>query len=484
MRFIPLNIAEPDMKLAYDIYDTNGLILVSANSVLTESIIKRLKEYGFSGIYVLDTLTEDIEVYHAISQTLRNEAMNCVKQQNIDGCVEFAKMIIEELMQTDRITLDLRDLRSYDDYTYAHSVNVAVLCCTIGLGMNLSTPDLENLVTAALLHDFGKMQIPPEILNKPSRLTPEEYSVMKSHPMKSYMMIKDKIGLSAHVKNTVLYHHENFDGSGYPCGIDYTEQSQLVRILHVADVYDALVSKRPYKEPYSPLDASEYLMGGCGILFDQDVVKALLSFVPLFPKGTTIQLSDNREGVIFDNIGFHNLRPIIKLTDGELIDLTSSDNLSVGISSTSYYHDLSLEQSEMERKEMMKENNERSHILVVDDLKTNLEVIRSILEAYFDLTFVKSGKQAVKYIETKQRPDLILMDVDMPEMDGLTCARIINEMTNHSIPILFVSAIANQDIVKGCREIGAAGYIVRPYNPVYMKSEIKRILYGNSVDEV
>lgn len=481
MRFIPLEIANSSMILAQEIFDTSGRILVGANTVLTQSMIDRLIEYGFSGIYIQDKLTENIKLEYAISDNLRNTAMNCIKEQNIDGCVELSKQIITEMLNLETISLDLMDLRSYDDYTYAHSVNVAVLCCTIGMGMNLPMGDLECLVTAALLHDLGKLQIPPEILNKPSRLTPEEYELMKTHSKRSYELIKDRIDLSAKVKNTVLYHHENYDGSGYPYGINYMNQSLLVRILHVADVYDALISKRPYKKPYSPLDASEYLMGACGILFDHMVVKSLLAYIPLFPKGTNIQLSDGREGIVYKNTGYHNLRPIVILMDGTYLDLTASNNLNIGISSSNESSNY-FTQAENSRKEMTKAPK-KPQILAVDDLKTNLEVIRSILELNHDLILSKSGEQALKMLQSGLKPDLILMDIDMPEMNGLECTAKINELSGNTIPILFVSALASPDIVSTCRRLGAAGYILRPYNPTYMKSEIARILYGHRYDE-
>lgn len=97
---------------------------------------------------------------------------------------------MENLLSRENVCLDMTDLRSYDDYTYAHSVNVAVLCCVIGMGMGMSERDLNYLVTAALLHDLGKLAIPKEILNKPGRLTPDEYQLMKTHSTRSYQCFR------------------------------------------------------------------------------------------------------------------------------------------------------------------------------------------------------------------------------------------------------------------------------------------------------
>lgn len=478
MRYVSLKDARPGMVLAYDLYDSFGRTLVGGNCELTAYYIEKLNDFGFDGIYIDDELSKGIEIEPAISPKLRASGQACVREGNIDGCQEVARKIVEEILKKGVTSLDLADLRTYDDYTYAHSVNVAVFCCAIGMGMEMNEENLNNLVTAALFHDLGKLQIPSEILNKPGRLTQEEYQIMKSHATLSYEYISERWDISANVKTAVLFHHENVDGSGYPQGLDGSEQTLFTKILHVADVYDALISKRPYKKPYSPYEASEYLMGGCGIMFDRTVVSTLLKYVPLYPKGTEVMLSDGRAGIIYENSGMHNLRPIVRLMDGELLDLAQAENFGITLMVPAGA-ELSPEESERTRNEMIKPLK-RYHILAVDDMKTNLQMLRGILEHIYDVTLVKSGRQALLYLEKNPRPDLVLMDIDMPEMNGIEAARKIQEMTNWEVPILFVTALCDKETVMMCRNIDAAGYIVRPYKPVYIKSEIKRILTGRS----
>ncbi len=479
MRYMMLRDAKPGMRLAYDIYDSFGRTLVSSSVELTESYIEKLYGYGFDGVYITDELSEDIEIEQVIPPRLRMEGLVAVREGDVDACKEVAVRIVEEILSKKKLSLDLTDLRIQDDYLYAHSVNVAVVSCVIGIGMEMSATDLTHLVTAALLHDFGKLQIPSEILNKPGRLTQEEYAVMKSHSTLSHEMISNRWDLSAHVKNAVLFHHENVDGSGYPQGLYGDEQSIYTKVLHVADVYDALVSKRPYKNPYSPQEASEYMMGGCGIMFEKNVVETLLRYVPLYPKGTEIMLSDGRIGIIYDNTGIHNLRPIVRLLDATLMDLTDDENLGITFKSVGSVEETTTEKLEQERKEMIRPLDQHK-ILIVDDMKTNLQMLRQILEHSYELVLVKSGKQALLYLEKNEYPDLILMDIDMPEMNGIEATKRIQEMTQGKIPVIFVSALCDKDTVLACRELNAAGYIVRPYKPVYIKSEIKRILTGRS----
>lgn len=476
MRYILLKDAKPGMRLGADIYDAYGRVLLGNRAELEQEYIDKLLSLGFDGLYITDELSDDIEIEAVITPALRAKGIECVRQQNIDGCLEVAKDIVNQIMEKGNISLDMADLRESDDYTFSHSVNVAVYSCVMGLGLNMTETELEALGTAGLLHDLGKMSIPLEILNKKGRLTQEEYQIMKSHAQLSYDTIKGRWDISTHVKVAVLFHHENVDGSGYPKGIKGEEQTLYTKIIHVADVYDALVSKRPYKKAYNAYDASEYMMGGCGIMFDRDVVVALLAYVPLYPKGTEMILSTGEHCIIVENSGVHNLRPIVRMLDGRTLDLTKKENLTLTLKSV-VEDDAFSPEYEAERLKMIG-GFYRHKVLVVDDMMTNLSMMRGILEYIYDVTLVKSGKQALAYLSKNERPDIVIMDIDMPEMDGVETAKHIMEMTNNELPILFVTTVNDRDTVIKCKEMGAAGYIVRPYQPAYIKSEIKRILTG------
>ena len=464
------------MKLGADIYDSYGRILLGAQASLSEEYLERLKKLGFDGVYIADELSEDIELEPMISPALRGHGIECVRNQDIDGCLHVAKDMVAEILAKGTICLDMSDLRENDDITYAHSVNVALYSCIIGMSMGLNEVELEQVVIAGLLHDLGKQAIPDEILNKQGRLTQEEYQIMKSHSKMSYDLIKGRWDVPTHVKVAVLFHHENVDGSGYPNGTTGDEQTQLTKIIHVADVYDALVSKRPYKKPYSHYEASEYLMGACGIMFDREVVSALLKYVPLYPKGTQMRMSDGRDCIIVDNSDAHNLRPIVRLMDGTTIDLMDRHHLDVTLIGAAN-EDTFMPQQEEERKEMIADFH-RYRVLVVDDMMTNLQLLRGILEYLYDVTLVKSGRQALAYLNKNEAPDVILMDIDMPDMNGIDTSIAIRNKIGDSTPILFVTALSDKATVAACQQIGAAGYIVRPYKPAYIKAEIKRILTG------
>ena len=474
MRYIGIRDLKPGMKLGADVFDLYGRILLGARAELNADYIKRLKKLGIDGLYISDELSDDIEIEPIISPVLRGRGIECLRNQDIDGCLSVSKDIVSEILDKSTISLDMTDLRENDDVTFTHSMNVALYSCVIGVSMGLKVDDLESLVLAGLLHDIGKLSISPEILKKKGRLTQEEYQIMKTHSKLSYDLIKGRWDVPTQVKIAVLFHHENVDGSGYPKGISGGDQNIFTRILHVADVYDALISKRPYKKPYSPYEAVEYLMGACGIMFDQEVVSVLVKHIPVYPKGTRMELSDGRQCIIVENADYHNLRPVVRLLDGTTIDLMDQKYWNITILRATDLESFMPEEEE-ERKTMIGDFH-RYKILIVDDMITNLQMLRGILDYLFDVTLVKSGKQALAYLKKNDLPDVIIMDIDMPEMDGIETARRIKEKVKKDIPILFVTALADSNTVNECKDLGAAGYIVRPYQSTFIKSEIKRII--------
>ena len=476
MRYINMSKIKPGMKLGSEVFDSYGRVLLGAKAELTTEYIDRLKNMGFDGLYISDELSADITVEPIISPFLRGKGIDCVRRQDIDACKDIAKEMVAEIIDKGSISIDMTDLRETDDYTYAHSVNVALYCSIIGLSMGLDEKSLEELALAGLLHDLGKMSIPSEILNKEGRLTQEEYQIMKSHAKISYDIIKERWDIAPNVKVAVLFHHENVDGSGYPNGITGEEMTLYTKIIHVADVFDALLSKRPYKKPYSAYEVSEYMMGACGLMFDTEIVQALLKHVPLYPKGTEMIMSDGRHCIIVENKDFHNLRPVIRLMDGTTLDLMEKEFYNITLVAAASADSISRE-SEEERNVMI-QAYKRYKVMAVDDMMTNLQMLRGILEYFYDLTLVKNGKQALRYLEKNEMVDAIVMDVDMPGMDGVETARRIRDDLKLDIPILFVTTLNDADTVARCKKVGAAGYIVRPYQPTYIKSEIKRIITG------
>lgn len=475
MRYISINNVKENDIAALDVASPDGRLLVGKGAQLTQNVIERLKMLGFNGIYIGDAVSDDIEIPETISPELRKLAKECIRTLNVKGSIQVSHSIINEIIDKQIVSLEMNDIRAFDDYTYAHSVNVAVLSCVIGIAMKLEQTDLLNLVNAAILHDFGKMKIPDEILNKKDRLSGTEYDLIKRHVDHSYEIIRESLDIAPEVKEAVLSHHENEDGSGYPRGLSGDEIPFIAKILHVADVYDALVSNRPYKKGYAPWEAVEYLMGGCGINFSKEVVDCFIKIIPLYPVGAEVMLSSGELCVVVANKGNNTLRPVVRsLKTKETIDLALRENLTIAIFAPDVDE---IQKSEENRIEMLEAAVHRK-IIIVDDMKTNLQMLREILEPEYKVIPFKAGGQVMKYLENHTEPDLIILDIDMPLVTGTDVARMVNEKYDGRIPILFVSALTDKKTVLTCRELKASGYIARPYQPVYILSEVKRILEG------
>lgn len=465
MRFIPISRAVPGMVLSKTIFDAHHHVLLGADMELTQEFIDRLESRGLPGFYIEDELTKDIVIEEVISEELRGRAVDSLVRCDIDATVNVVKEIVEELRTSNMLSLDLVDLRTFDEYTYRHSVNVAVLATIVGIGMNMNQESLEELCTAAILHDLGKLQIDAEILNKPSRLTAEEYAVMKTHSQLSYELIKNKLELSAKTKVAVLQHHENFDGTGYPMGLKGDEIYPFARIIHVVDVYDALTTARPYKSAYSPMESMEYLKGGVGIMFDREAVEAFMKYVPVYPKGNSVVLSTGDEAVVVENHMCNMTRPIVRTEDGNDLDLAKKENSDIGITKLL---DNSFTSHSYKR-------DKRKHVLVVDDMVVNLKSVETILGETYRVSAARSADQALAFL-LRKRPDIILMDIDMPGMDGLALTNLIKEKYDSSIPIIFVTALSNKEIVIKSKNIEAQDYVLKPFKPLYLLDRVSRLI--------
>lgn len=466
------------MVLAKGVYDSFGRMLLAKGNTLTEEYIYKLRERGYTGFYIEDEYSEGIEVEETISVELRNRSVEALRRNDIDASLEAAKDIVSQILANGTVSLDMVDLRTFDDYTYRHSVNVAVLSTVIGMGMNLNRQHLNELCTAAIFHDLGKIMIAPRILNKPGRFTKEEFKIVKEHPRLSVMLLKDRAQVPEDSMSGILFHHENEDGSGYPEGLKGEETNIYAKIIHVADVYDALVSKRPYKDPYTPSEAIEYLMGGCHILFNEKVVNSFLKCVPIYPKGTTITLSDGREGIVFENTS-NPTRPRIRLRTGDIIDLGDvTKNLNVTINPTSTVEtDYSNEMAALSSEE----EDGRRTVLAVDNDIMNLQLVRGALERDYHVVMAKDNTEALDYLADNERPALILMSVLLDGTNGIDTIKQIQEKYDMSIPVIFLTELSDRDTIEQCLAVHAADYIVKPFRPLYILERVRAVIEGNDI---
>jgi HD-GYP domain-containing protein (c-di-GMP phosphodiesterase class II) len=311
------------MRLAKPLYRGTNTML-SSGVTLNKSYIDGIRRSGYSGAYIDDDLSRDIEVMDVISEELRMETMKGIgkiittaqkgrrntRPPDISAQVE---RIVRELSGNRDVMVNMLDLSSFDDYTYSHSLNVAVLSIILGIAMNFPVGDLVALGSGALLHDIGKVFINKAIIQKRGPLTPEEFEQVKTHSRAGYDYIMAEYRLPARNCRPILEHHERYDGSGYPSKKHGTQISLYGRITAVADVYDALTSERPYRKALPPNEGVEYIMASAGTLFDPEAVSAFTRRIAPYPVGTSVALSNGWTGLVIRNYASYCLRPKVRI---------------------------------------------------------------------------------------------------------------------------------------------------------------------------
>lgn len=325
MRFVPASCLREGMKVAKTLYGRNSERLLTEGVILNKSYIESIRRLSFAGVYINDDLSRDIEIINTISDELRIETMNGIKRMFIDAknikdpreklneISVRVETIVDELLSNKNMMVNMLDLKCFDNYTYLHSVNVAVLSIITGIALGLDRPVLSRLGLSAILHDIGKVFIDKSIVNKPGVLTDEEFEEMKKHSTLGFNYAKDKFKLPTTSYIGILEHHEKFDGSGYPNGRSGTKISMFARIITVADIYDALSSERPYRKAMSPSEAMEYIMGGYGTLFDPLIAGTFIRKIAPYPVGTTVKLSNGCTAIVLENFENYCLRPRVRV---------------------------------------------------------------------------------------------------------------------------------------------------------------------------
>lgn len=336
MRYMPMARVETGMALGQDIYDGEGCLLLSRHLILNNGYLQQLLKLGFPGIYIDDEFTEDLMITEVIRPELKREALKMVHDLFLDNknlpmeqhnLQEIVMNVMEEVLNNGDVMCNMLDIKTYDDYIYFHSVNVAVLSAMIGASCNMNEEELNILTTAALLHDVGKRFVEEEVLNVKRALTEEERIMIVQHPKLGYDFLKENFDFLPEVYTSVLEHHEWYNGCGYPMRKSGSEIPIYARIIKLADVYDALTSKLPYHEAVPPSEAVEYIMANAGAEFDPELVDVFMRKIAVYPVGCEVSLSDGRTAVVMENHKEFILRPKVKvIPTGEIIDLKSDEN--------------------------------------------------------------------------------------------------------------------------------------------------------------
>lgn len=358
-----------------------------------------------------------IEEYERIKRTIEMKRFQSELEQKVaEQTVELRgqqKRIKGLFVQT--VTALSEAVDAKDRYTSGHSKRVAEYSRMIAARMGKSKEEQDEIYHAGLLHDVGKIRIPAEIINKPGKLTDEEFDIIKIHPVTGFHILRG-ISDNSYIAVGAKYHHERYDGRGYPNGLSGEKIPEVARILGVADAYDAMASNRSYRNALPQEVVRNEIEKGKGTQFDPDIAEIMLQMI--------------------DEDRNYSLRQI---------------------------------------------DSEKKVILVVDDEAMNNKIIAHIMrdEPVYEVVPANSGKEALKILE-QQQIDLILLDVMMPEMDGLETLKRIRE--NYQLPVVLMTSDKTLDTSTEFARFGCDDYITKPFLPLLIKEVVHNMTERTNIE--
>lgn len=333
---LSISSLKPGVKLGKDIFSYDGKLLLPKGSEVTKEHLDQFVRRNIMEVFVVEADSrqksekrfEDVysECLHYtkafMMQAMIGEPLVYEEMQNL-----VEKLFVQAYDQND-LFRQMRRMKEKDDYLYTHTVNVALLCILIGRWLKCDEKMVKELGIAGILHDIGNVQVHDSILQKPGRLTAEEFEQVKNHPVLGYNMVKDYPWVNKSIGNAILMHHERADGSGYPYGIKGNEIDFYASIVAVADLYDAITSRRSYSSKASPYTAVEILWQESFGRLDPKVAKVFYDKIANFYVGNEVILSNNEKGLVVYVDPSQPTRPIVMAGD-KFYNLAEERSLSI-----------------------------------------------------------------------------------------------------------------------------------------------------------
>jgi len=350
---INVNKLRPGLMVAEDIYTPKGLMIIPKNTLLDEKHIFRIKLYQIISVLIMEstneedsdlndqTIAEDVVIavsrnfsqfrdsyntQHAATESKLNSIADG-EPVDQDNLYQVSTNLIDSIRTKSELFNYMYYLKNDDDYTYTHCLNVSILANIFGRWLKLPEDDIKNITLTGMLHDLGKIQIDKEIINKPGKLTAEEFDLMKKHSTFGYQTIKDQ-DIDDSIKQGVLFHHEKLDGSGYPLGLTDKNIPMYAKIISIVDIYDAMTSKRSYHDKYSPFKVIRMFEEESYGLLDTRLLFVFLENIAHNYLGKEVVLSNGDHAKI---VFIHNQspsRPIVQIKD-KMVDLQESPQITI-----------------------------------------------------------------------------------------------------------------------------------------------------------
>lgn len=333
MQTIRVGQLVPGMILAQDVLiPRTGVTLLPMNTVLTMEMIRRINSFSIDEVYIKVPERSDKEKNEeilapvmaetheksvaAVERVITNFRKDSFTQEAIDGLVGD---LLEQVEMDADLLLNLTHMKSYDNYLFSHAVNVSIISILIGEQLGYEKEELNQLGVAALLHDIGMLKISVETWRKTGTLTPTEYQEVRKHPEYGAELLAGN--MSSEIQAVAAQHHERYDGSGYPRGLKGSQINYKARIVALADVYEACISDRPYRERLTPQEAIKLIVANQEG-FDPQILKVFLLTMAIYPIGTFVRLNTGEIGKVIRVSKNQPFRPILSLyfdRQGELL---------------------------------------------------------------------------------------------------------------------------------------------------------------------
>lgn len=345
---------EPGMIVAEDILDSTGRLILTKGMSLDPDTISKLEFFSISEVPITDEPVEEVADEPVTTPDYADRVKASPEFQSFNSDYEKAVELVKtnldalaisktpvnsealidtvfSLIGNCKTMIQLFDimynLEPTDEPTYHHCLNVAIISVVLGRWIGYKRSDLNQLALAGIIHDVGKLAVPIRLLNKTGKLTDEEFALIKSHVKKGYNIVKNQV-LDTRIKDSVIYHHERCDGSGYPFHSKMDQIPDFAKIIAIADVYDAMTSSRTYRQGHCPFEVIKIFDSEGLYKYDAQFIMTFLENIVSSYMHNDVLLSDGRTGEIVMINKNCLYRPVVKCGE-EFVDLIKERDLSI-----------------------------------------------------------------------------------------------------------------------------------------------------------
>lgn len=448
----------PESPAPLDLFDRQGRLVLTKGQVISLEIGKLLKEqalYVLQGewkqkqksLSTLPSHPDQKAQWPAHMQWLYRDA-RLVNKERLDQASDVVGKLQGHIRDHPKLRLYFGMLEQHDHYTYMHSINVALLGTLLGLELNYTPQQLQDLALGALLHDVGKMLIPQDILNKPGQLSQEEYALMKRHPLMGTSIMGEMVDNEEQL-TAMLQHHERWQGQGYPQGLVGEDIHPYAQIVAVADVFDALTSHRPYRPAFPPYHAVELIMKGEGSEFSPKVVRALLRTVVLYPANTMVLLNTGEVGQVVGVPTHAPTRPRVRVLYTACGSASKCDRV------------IDLQQNTACLVSTVKYGGNQMKFMLIDDDRACLEGLVSALEPTGHDFYIFTVPEDAVAAYQKQPCDVVITDMKMPGMNGIEVLKAIRAIDPEA-KVIVITGHGDVDTAIAAVNNGAYAFFGKP----------------------